>query len=248
MGLFNNCRAGIVSQARMTSTRLPGKVLLKCKGLTVLEHHIKRLSWSKLPVIVATTTNKSDDPIVELLEKINIPYYRGDENNVLQRYYQTAETYHLDVIIRVTSDCPLIDGNLIKDALNAHLCINSDYLYTSNGIERTYPRGFDFEIFSGRLLKEAYQKATLPFDMEHVTPFIHQNRLGHVKFKHIRHSEDKSDYRITLDTIDDWRLIQKLIEEYCANELGFLEIIKLLDEHKSLIKINSNVKQKGFLG
>ena len=116
----------------------------------------------------------------------------------------------------------------------------------SSSKRKPISRSFDFEIFSKKLLEEAYLKATLPTDLEHVTPYIHQNRSGHVKFKNIKHSQDKSNYRITLDTMEDWILIQKLMQDHGADEMSFLEIMNLLDRNKELTKINSNVKQRGF--
>ncbi|MDN5215675.1 glycosyltransferase family protein [Fulvivirgaceae bacterium BMA12] len=241
---LSNLNIGIISQARMTSSRLPGKILFECKGVTILEHHINRLRASDVPVFVATTTNATDDPVIDTLLNLDIPYFRGDEQNVLSRYYYTALENNLDLVIRVTSDCPLIDGLLIKKALEDHLKSYSKNLYTSNCIERSYPRGFDFEIFSFELLKEAFDTATLPSDLEHVTPYIHQNKSGNVLFNSIRNFEDKSGYRVTLDTTDDWKLISKLINDYNAEDLGYLEIIKLLDVNKDLALINAHVEQK----
>src|ERR1017187_8832445 len=105
-------RIGIISQARMTSTRLPGKILLEAKGKPMLSYHIDRLKRSGLPIYIATTINKTDEPVVQFAKTHTIPFYRGSEDHVLSRYYECALENKLDVIIRVTSDCPLIDGNL----------------------------------------------------------------------------------------------------------------------------------------
>ena len=140
----------------MTSTRLPGKVLKLIGGRPMLHYHIDRLRWSEMPIFIATTVNKTDDPIVDFCVERNIPFYRGQEDNVLSRYYECAKQNNLDVIVRVTSDCPLVDGTLIRDAWNVYKNSFSTYDYISNCIERTYPRGFDFEIFSFNYLEEAY--------------------------------------------------------------------------------------------
>src|SRR5690606_26146068 len=163
-------RIGIITQARATSARLPGKILLRANDRTMLEYHINRLGWSNLPVYLATTVNNTDNPIVELADSHGWPLYRGDEANVLDRYYHCAKQFGLDTIIRVTSDCPLIDGTLIASGLDEYLGSGSELVYFSNCIERTFPRGLDFEVFSFFLLKEAFLNATTRAEKEHVTP------------------------------------------------------------------------------
>jgi spore coat polysaccharide biosynthesis protein SpsF len=237
-------KVGIISQARMTSTRLPGKVLKEIAGKPVLEYHTKRLQQTGYPVFIATTTNISDDPIIDFCQKHNLPFYRGDEQNVLSRYYYCARENELDVIVRVTSDCPLIVPELVKNGIETYLKSNDPYLYLSNAIERTFPRGFDFEIFSFALLERAFKKATRPEDLEHVTPFIHQNRTGDIKFIHVKNPEDKSGYRITLDTPEDFELLRILIEEHHADKLSAQEIITVLDAHPELVAINAQIEQK----
>ena len=140
-------KTGIISQARMTSTRLPEKVLKLIGGNPMLKYHTDRLKESGMPVFIATTVNKTDDPIVAFCQEENIPFYRGSENNVLSRYYECAKENKLDVIVRVTSDCPLVDGELIRKAWEDYKDSFKKYSYISNGVNRTYPRGFDFEIF-----------------------------------------------------------------------------------------------------
>jgi spore coat polysaccharide biosynthesis protein SpsF len=239
-------KIGIISQARMTSTRLPGKVLLEAAGKSMLEYHTERLASSGLPIIIATTTNDTDDPIVDFAKGRNISYYRGDENHVLSRYYEAAKSYELDTIIRVTSDCPLIDGNLVREGVDLFEKENNQYLYLSNCLKRSYPRGFDFEVFSFQALKEAYHCASLPGDIEHVTPYIHQNRSEKVVFRNITQLVDKSEYRITLDTEEDFQLIKILIEQYGAAELDFMQIISVFDSHPELASINAHIEQKKF--
>src|SRR5688572_5362146 len=160
----------------MTSTRLPGKVLMKLGDNTVLEHHVARLKQTGFPVYIATTTNLSDDPIKDFCQQNNLGSFRGDEQNVLSRYYNCAAENKLDVVVRVTSDCPLIAPELIRNGIELYLKTNDPYLYLSNVLERSFPRGFDFEVFSFALLERAFKNATRPEDLEHVTPYIHQNR------------------------------------------------------------------------
>jgi spore coat polysaccharide biosynthesis protein SpsF len=193
---------------------------------------------------VATTTNSSDDPLVNFARHHHNPYYRGDEQNVLSRYYECAKQNNLDLIVRVTSDCPLIDGNLIRHSVTEYLAAKDQQLYLSNCLERTFPRGFDFEIFSFQMLEEAYLNATLPGDLEHVTPYINQNRSGKIHFRHITQTPDKSAYRLTLDTQEDFTLLEILIRDYQAHLLSAAEICSLLDKHPELAQINAGVEQK----
>lgn len=237
-------KIGIISQARTTSTRLPKKVLIPIKGITVLEHHLNRLQNCTAQTFIATTTNVTDDPIVSICEKTKTPFYRGDENNVLSRYYFCAKENNLDLIIRVTSDCPLIDAEIINKGITTFLNTPSENLYISNCIERTYPRGFDFEIFTFKALEEAYLNAVEDYELEHVTPYINRNKNGRTSFKHIVNNQDKSTYRITLDTELDLTLIQKLINDHNAEEKNAQEIIRILDQHPELVAINEEIKQK----
>lgn len=237
-------KVGIITQARMTSTRLPGKILKQIGGLLLLQYHTDRLQKSGLPVYIATTTNTTDDPVVAFANQQNISFYRGDEEHVLSRYYNCARKHQLDVVVRVTSDCPLIDGLLIQKSVAEYLEFGEPSLYYSNCLERTFPRGFDFEIFSFSLLEEAFKKATAPAEIEHVTPYINQNRSGKVTFRHIRNDSDQSDIRITVDTPEDFTLIRKLIEDYRAAEMGYREIIQVFVLHPELKKINAHIEQK----
>ncbi|MCX8492455.1 MAG: glycosyltransferase family protein [Cyclobacteriaceae bacterium] len=237
-------KLGIITQARMTSTRLPGKILLKANNRTILEHHISRLKWSKAQIFVATTVNRSDEPVVDICESLGFSYFRGDEHNVLERFYQCAEQNGLDVVIRVTSDCPLIDGGIIRSGIEEYMKRNDPNLYYSNCLIRTYPRGLDFEIFSFHLLKEAYLNATIDLDKEHVTPYINQNRSGRVTIVDHVAGKDFSHLRWTLDTEEDWTLIKSLIEEYKADALSYEELLSVVENNPKLAIINSNVKQK----
>lgn len=237
-------KVGVISQARMTSTRLPGKVLMPVSGHPLLHYHVERLRQSGLPLYLATTTNTTDDPLAAFAEQYALPCTRGDENDVLGRYYQCAQEHNLDVIVRVTSDCPLLDGALVAQGVEEYLRQNDPRLYLSNVLERTFPRGFDFEIFSRELLTEAFQNATLPGDREHVTPYINQNRSGQVRFAHILRLEDRKEYRLTVDTAEDFELIRILIEEYNAATLSADALIALLDVHPELVARNAHVEQK----
>ena len=237
-------KIGIISQARMTSTRLPGKVFMTVNDIPLLKYHSDRVRQSGYPFFIATTVNATDDPIVAFAEKEGIPYFRGDEMNVLSRYYGCAKEHNLDIVVRVTSDCPLIDGFLIKKILDEELYDFTEKTYLSNGLEKSYPLGLSFEVVSFPYLEEAYQNATLALDLEHVTPYINRNRSGETVYKHFKHYEDKSKYRITVDTPDDFTLIKVLIEDFQADKLSYQEIIEVMDANPELEKINAHIEQK----
>ncbi|WP_187263669.1 cytidylyltransferase domain-containing protein [Pontibacter beigongshangensis] len=237
-------KIGVVTQARMTSTRLPGKVLLQAGGKTLLQHHTDRLREAGLDVYIATTTNTTDDVIAEFAQQEGLKYCRGDEQHVLSRFYTCATKNELDVIVRVTSDCPLIDGHLIKDAIQKYLTLEDDLVYLSNVLDRTYPRGFDFEIFSIRLLEETYRKARAQPEIEHVTPYIYQQKIKGTKLVHYTRTTDASQYRLTVDTLEDLQLIRTLIEEHQAQHLSAEEIIRIMEITPELSKVNAHVEQK----
>lgn len=235
---------GVISQARMTSTRLPGKVLLKLLEKPLIQFHVERLKRSSLPVYIATTTNKTDNPIVDFCTQFAIPYYRGDEHNVLSRFYECALKHKLDIIIRVTADCPLIDGEIIQAAVKQYLEWNNENIYYSNCLERTFPRGFDFEIFSFNALKEAYENAREQTQLEHVTPYINQNRSGKIMLKHFLNKDDASSFRLTVDTPEDFELIKKMIEDFHCAQKSADEIVAILRSNSFLSSINQHIEQK----
>jgi spore coat polysaccharide biosynthesis protein SpsF len=229
----------------MTSTRLPGKVLKEINHRPLLDYHIMRLLKTGFQIVIATTTNPSDDCICDYAVKHNIKYYRGSEHNVLSRFYEAALKYNLNVIVRVTSDCPLIDPDLIKHNVEKYIVLNNPNVYMSNALDRTFARGFDFEIFSFEALKEAFINARIESDLEHVTPYIWKNKSGKIEFMHICQEIDNSRFRITVDTKEDFDLVKLLIEKYKADELSYNKIEDILDQHPELVEINSHIGQKG---
>ena len=242
-------KTAIIVQARMTSTRLPGKVMKQVLGKPLLEYQIERLQRVKLAdkIVIATTTNQTDAPIVDLCNRLSVAYFRGSEEDVLERYYQAATAHKADVVVRVTSDCPLIDPQVINRVIDYYLQNQSNYDYVSNSIKRTYPRGMDTEVFSFSVLQQAFMEATTQPDREHVTPFIYRQperyRLGHVTY-----SEDCSHHRWTVDTPEDFELIKKIIEAVYPNELNFTleDCLRLLQQHPDWYFINSKIAQKKY--
>ena len=239
----------IIVQARMTSTRLPGKVLKLVLGKPLLEYQIERLQRVQLAdeIVIATTINATDDPIVRLCDRLSVPYFRGSEADVLARYHGAATAHQADVIVRVTSDCPLIDPQVIDRTIQYYLDRQNEFDYVANCLKRTYPRGMDTEVFSFTALNEAFLEATAQPDREHVTPFIHRQptryNLGHVLY-----SQDCGQHRWTVDTPEDFELIQNILEAiYPENsEFSLEDCLQLLDRYPEWAKINAHIEQKQY--
>lgn len=240
-------KVAAIIQARMGSTRLPGKILKKVLNKTLLEYQIERVKRSKTlnEIIIATTTKESDSPIVELCEKLSIPVYRGSEENVLSRYYEAASEFNVDVIVRLTSDCPIIDPEVIDKVVNSYLNQLNEYDYVSNTLIRTYPRGLDTEVFSYEALKEAFMNADNKVFKEHVTAYIYSNRE---KFRllNIENNLDLSQYRWTVDTEEDFELIRNIIRSMYRENPHFSmgDILLKYEKNPDWHHINSHIEQK----
>lgn len=237
-------KTAIITQARTSSTRLPKKVLKKIQDKTLLEYHLERAQQSGYPVIVATSTDPQDQPIANLCKEKDFYLFRGDLEDVLSRYYTCAMLYNLQTIVRITSDCPLIDGQLIDHALKKFTSHHVDYL--SNTVKRTFPRGFDFEIMTMQALEKACINAKKRSEREHVTPYIWQSHPDDFKIEHFIQSPDESGYRITVDTLEDFSVVKILIEQYQADKMSYADIIKVLHKHPEISEINSQVIQKNL--
>lgn len=235
----------VIVQARIGSTRLPGKVLKKIRDKTILDYVIDRLKFCKNidDIILATTTDKKDDVLEKYAINKEINYFRGSEEDVLSRYYEAAKKYHADTVVRITSDCPLIDPEIVDEIIKKHIGNEADY--TSNTIKRTYPRGLDTEVFNFNILEEAYKHANEKYHREHVTPYIRehperfklQNIEAHGKIK-------RPDIRITVDTKEDFELMKKIILHFDDLSFKTESVIDFLDRDPELMEINKNVKQK----
>ncbi|NUR06308.1 MAG: glycosyltransferase family protein [Nocardioidaceae bacterium] len=241
-------RVGVVTQARTTSTRLPGKILIPLGDRTVLEHHVRRLTAAGLDVYVATTTNDTDEPVVDLARSLGAPVHRGSEDDVLDRVDGCALVHRLDVVVRVTSDCPLIDGEVVARAVDRWLDAGDPLLYLSNVQHRSFPRGFDFEVFGAQALHDAAREAVRPAQREHVTPYLYDGSHPGVRLEDVVVEPDASDLRVTLDTEADLALIRRLVEDFGADELGHREIVDVLRAHPELVALNREVVQKPLDG
>jgi spore coat polysaccharide biosynthesis protein SpsF len=235
-----------IVQARSGSTRLPGKIFKTLAGKPMLWHVVNRLSHSKLldKIIIATTTMPEDDQVEQFCVENSISFYRGSVNDVLSRYYEAAKIYNARIVIRITSDCPVIDPYLI-DIMMTHFS-NEDHIdYMSNSIHRTFPRGLDTEIFTFSALEKTYNEAKLEYEHEHVTPYIYNNPKK-FSIKNYANEIDLSSHRWTVDTAEDFRLIEEIYNSLYQQGKIFLfkDILQLIEERPELTKINQDIKQK----
>lgn len=237
-----------IIQARMESTRLPGKIMKEVVNKPLLEYQVEQVKRSETidQIVIATTTKEAEQPIIDLCKRMSAVYYRGPEDDVLSRYYQAASFYEAETVVRLTSDCPLLDPAVIDDVVTEFLSNSEHYDYVSNTIERTYPRGFDVEVFSMKALEQAYKEAGYASEREHVTPYLYQHpglfRVGQVK-----HTQDLSGYRLTVDTEEDFELIAGLItalSEKNITQFTLENVVTLLQEHPEWVLINAHIEQK----
>lgn len=234
-----------IIQARMGSTRLPGKILKNVLGKPLLGYLIDRLKGSRHvnKIVIATTDQKQDDPIAVYAKNQNVEVFRGSEDDVLDRYAKAAKQSGAGVVVRITSDCPLIDPSVIDRGVQIFLDNDADYV--TNTLTRTYPRGMDVEVFSREALEIAADKAIAKEEREHVTPYIvrHPDLF---KQRNFIYSHDNSSLRWTVDTQEDFMLISKLIElVYPENPDFTLEDLLLINQkHPELKLINAHIEQK----
>ncbi len=241
----------IIIQARMTSTRLPGKILKAVAGQSLLAHQLERLR--RVPnadgIVVATTINDADQPIVDLCEVLGVPVSRGSEADVLSRYAEAAQAHGADAVVRITSDCPLIDPAVVAEVIAFYQAHVGSYDYVSNTLDRTYPRGLDVEVFSANVLAQAHREATQPEEREHVTPFLYRHperfRLAQVK-----QAENHAGERWTVDTPEDFELIRRILEAlYPVNpQFHQADVLALLDANPDWRALNAEIVQKPVLG
>lgn len=240
----------VIIQARMSSTRLPKKVMLDMNGEPVLKYVYDRVSQSKEidKVVIATSTAISDRRIVEYCAEAGIQCFAGSESDVLDRFYQAAKHYNLnedDDVVRITADCPLIDPEIIDKVVSHHS--KNKYDYTSNIVPPTYPDGLDVEVFTMKVLTETWQNALLQSEREHVTQYVIKRR-EHFNVGNIKSDIDYSGVRITLDEYEDFELIDKIYSAHnYSKELSFDQIISYLDDNKDLGKINQHFSRNSSL-
>ena len=239
-------KIGIIVQARMGSSRLPGKVMKEVMGKTLLEHLILRLRQVRRSneIIIATTTDQKDDVIANLAKSCGVKVFRGSEANVLERYYLAAQKYGIDVIVRITSDCPVTDPSIVDKCIEFFL-EHQPVDYVSSGIKRTFPRGIDVEVLSFAALERAFKEAMFDNQKEHVTPYIKENP-DKFRIASFEGDSDYSAYRWTVDTAEDLDLIKQIYKKLYPEKPVFHmeDILKLFAREPELENINRHVKQK----
>lgn len=237
-------------EARMTSSRLPGKVMLSALGRPLLSHLIDRLRCVATfdELVLATTVNKHDDVLADFARQMNIHCFRGSENNVLERVISAADSVNADIIVEITADCPLIDPEIIEQVIRLYK--NNDCDYASNVIQRSYPDGMDVQVFSLDCLKRSAQLTSHPSDQEHVTRHI---RLNPQLFKQLHlvagPLEHWPELGLVLDEPKDYELIKNILNYFGerTKHVSCREIIHLLKSiHPEWLLINQTVQRKEF--
>lgn len=238
-----------VVQARTGSTRLPGKILVDIENKSLLWHVINRVKMSKYikDVVIATSDNKKDNAVEEFAKKYNFNFFRGSEEDCLDRYYRTAKKFKADVIVRITADCPLICPEIIDKVISEYL--KGSYDYVTNMLFYTYPDGCDVEVFSFRALKKAWQECKDIVDREHVSPYIRNS--GRFKIKNVENEKpvDPSEYKWSVDRIEDLKFVREVYKYlYKENKVfSYKDIMNLLKRHPELKQINSKtIMNEGY--
>lgn len=234
-------------EARMTSTRLPGKVLLDAAGVPMLQRMIERLR--RVPaldgIVVATTTNASDDPIEELTRTLGVGCFRGSEDDVMERVLGAARAHDIDVIVETTGDCPLIDPAVVQTIIDDYFSTSVDY--AANVLERTYPIGMDTQVFATEVLAEAFSLTDAPDDREHVSLFIYRHpELYTLNNRAAPEHQHDPQLRLTLDTAEDLAVIRAVFEALLPvkPDFGLDDILAWLRDHPEIRAINSTVQHR----
>jgi spore coat polysaccharide biosynthesis protein SpsF len=230
----------------MGSTRLPGKVLRDLEGETMLARVMRRLGRARRidSLLVATTDRAADDAIAEECRRHKLPVFRGDQDDVLDRYFRAAQLVKADVVVRVTSDCPLIDPEMTDQTVAAFLEARPDY--AANNLVRTYPRGLDTEVFSMDALANAWQQARKPYERSHVTPYIYEHPAD-FRILTVTEDADYSHHRWTVDTAEDLEFVRTIYSRF-KEKPDFLwrDVLDLVEREPQLTELNRSIEQKAL--
>ena len=238
---------GCIAQARMGSTRLPGKVMMKLDDKnTVIDYVMNQLRHSKLidKFVIATTNLREDDTVKAHVKDQKIECFRGSANDVLDRYYQCAKKFSIDTVVRITADNPLIDPNIVDLVVEKYKNTKCDF--ATNTLHRTFPYGTEVEVFSFEALEKSWKNAKKPSEREHVTPFIRdpQNKF---RLVNIERQDDLSHLRYTIDRIEDLKLVKEIVKNIHAKPISLKHILDLYKTKPEIFKINENVKHNGYI-
>ena len=235
-----------ILQARMGSTRLPGKVLKDIGGKTMLARVVRRAQRATLldRIVVATTVEPSDDVIVAECQRLGVSIFRGDEQDVLDRYYRAAKAYEAEAVVRITSDCPLIDPEVIDSVVCAFLDKKPDC--ASNALVRTYPRGLGTSVMTMAALTRTWHEAREPYQRTHVTVYIHQNP-GLFRLLAVMGETDYSSYRWTVDTPEDLAFV-RAVYAHLGNDdtFSWRDVLEILAQEPELMELNRHIRQKAL--
>ena len=239
---------GAIIQARMTSTRLPGKVLLEINGRPMIDYLFERLEFCRnlQKIVLATTINKEDDSIVDYAKKRGILYFRGSEHDVLARYYKAAKQFGIDHVMRITADCPLIDPQLCDQVIDVYFKEKVDYVHTGC----SFAEGLDCEFFPFRVLKDIYTNAKKKSEREHVSLYI-KDHPELFKIITVQNKTDDSKYRFTIDELEDFEVVKAIINSlYQKDSTPFnaKEIKRFLENHPDIFRKNAHItRNEGLL-
>lgn len=237
-------RVVAVIQARMGSTRLPGKVLRDIDGETMLSRVVHRVRRATLlnDVVIATSVRPADEAVVAEATRLGVSVFRGSEDDVLDRYYQAALAYKAEVVVRITSDCPLVDPTIIDVVVRTFLRASPDY--ASNTLVRTYPRGLDVEVMSMPALAVAWREANKPYHRTHVTPYIYESP-SLFRLLSIIGSTNYSCHRWTVDTLEDLEFVRRVYGQLDHNDsFGWQDVLNLCEREPALMELNRYTEQK----
>lgn len=230
-----------ILQARVSSTRLPGKVLKPILGQPMILRQIERIQRAKKihRFLVATSIDQTDDRLAELCTENGIPCFRGNLEDVLDRFYEAATPMRPEHVVRLTGDCPIADPQLIDDVISFYL--KGDFDYVSNTLEPTFPDGLDTEVFKYKCLEQAWKEAVLPSQREHVTPFIYQ-QPDRFKIGNFKNTVNLSGLRWTVDEPADFELISIIYNSLYSKNPKFTtnDILAFLDSHPDLKSMNTH--------
>jgi len=235
-----------IIQARMGSTRLPGKVLLDIGEQTMLARVVNRVRRAKTvdAIVVATTTSERDDVIAEYARTLGVKTFRGDEDNVLSRYYLAASAYNASVVARITADCPLIEPEIIDKVVIAFLDASPKADFASNTLDRSYPLGLDVEVASFAALERAWREADKAHQRIHVFPYIYENP-DKFNLISVADGQDHSLMRWTVDTKEDLEFVRAVYKRLGNNNgMSWREVLAVLGREPELLEINKHVRQK----
>ena len=227
-----------IIHARMGSSRLPGKVMMKIDKInTIMFYVVNQLKNSKKinRIIIATTNLEEDDIIANYAKTMKVDLFRGDAFDVLDRYYQCAKNFSSEIIVRITADNPLIDPGIVDDVVEQF--IKNSFDYVSNAKPRTFPYGTEVEVFLFQALEKAWNNAKKPSEREHVTPYFHNNK-NKFKISSVKFSEDLSYLRWTVDRKNDLKFVRKIVSEIKKRPILMTDIIKLISKNPDITSIN----------